>query len=64
MIVVLYPYTGNEIWDAIYIASVPAFLCSLTVIIAVSLLTQTSCPPNPIQDVDGNKISDTKRFTW
>jgi SSS family solute:Na+ symporter len=64
LVAVFYPYTDGEIWDAIYIASVPAFLCSLTVIIVVSLLTQKSCPPKPIQDVDGKDISDTPRFAW
>lgn len=61
---VLLPYTDGEIWDAIYIASVPAFVCGLITIIAVSLVTQRSCPPNPIRDVDGNDISDTPLFTW
>ena len=64
LIVILLPYTDGEIWDATYIASVPAFVCSLTILIVVSLLTQKSCPPNPIRDVDGNDISDTKLFTW
>ncbi|MFT5350916.1 MAG: SSS family solute:Na+ symporter [Gammaproteobacteria bacterium] len=64
LIVVFLPYTDGDIWDATYIASVPAFVCSLTVLIIVSLLTQQSCPPNPIRDADGNDISDTKLFTW
>ncbi|MEH6637373.1 MAG: hypothetical protein V7700_17770 [Halioglobus sp.] len=58
------PHVDGETWDAIYIASVPAFVCSLTALIAVSLLTQESCPPKPMRDVDGNDISDTPLFNW
>ena len=58
------PHVDGEIWDAIYMASVPAFVCSFTGIIVVSLLTQQSCPPKPIQDIDGNDISDTNLFSW
>jgi solute:Na+ symporter, SSS family len=58
------PEVDGEIWDAIYIASVPAFACALAAIIIVSRLTRKSCPPRPIQDIDGNDISDAKLFTW
>ena len=61
---VFLPYVDGEAWDAVYIASVPAFVCSLSTIIIVSLLTQNSCPPKPIQDIDGKDISDTRLFTW
>ena len=64
LVMVFLPHTDGEIWDAIYIASVPAFLCSLSAIIVVSLLTQKSCPPKPIQDIDGKDISETPLFTW
>ena len=58
------PHVDGETWDAIYIASVPAFVCSLAALITVSLLTQESCPPKPMRDVDGNDISDTPLFSW
>ena len=58
------PHVEGETWDAIYIASIPAFICSLVALVAVSLLTQESCPPNPIRDADGNDISDTRLFNW
>jgi SSS family solute:Na+ symporter len=64
LLFVFLPYVDGEIWDAIYMASVPAFICSLTTIIIVSLLTQKTCPPKPMQDIDGNDISDTRLFTW
>lgn len=60
----LVPYTDGEIWDAIYIGSVPAFLIGFAALVAVSLATQTSCPPTPARDVDGNDISDTRLFSW
>ncbi len=58
------PHVDDEIWDAIYIASVPAFVLSVTAIVVVSLATQRACPANPLRDVDGNDISDTPRFSW
>jgi Na+/proline symporter len=64
LVFVFLPDVDGEIWDAIYIASVPAFLCSLLAMATVSMLTQQSCPPKPIRDVDGNDISDTPRFNW
>ena len=64
LVFVFLPYVDGETWDAIYIASVPAFLCSLTAMIVVSLLTQRSCPPGLIQDVDGNDISGARLFYW
>ena len=60
----LLPEVHGEIWDAIYIGAVPAFACSLTAMIVGSLLTQQAYPPNPLRDVDGKNISDTRLFTW
>jgi Na+/proline symporter len=60
----LVPYTDGEVWDAIYIGAVPAFLLGFLAIVVVSLATQGSCPPNPARDVDGNDISDTRLFSW
>ena len=64
LVLVLLPHVEGETWDAIYIASVPAFLCSLLALVVVSLLTRQSCPPNAIRDADGNDISDTRIFNW
>jgi len=58
------PWVDGEIWDAIYIASVPAFILSFTALICVSLLTRKSCPPRPIVDIDGNDISATRLLQW
>lgn len=48
-------------WDAVSIASLPAFLISIVVIIVVSLATQKQNPPMPITDVDGKEL-DTNPF--
>ena len=64
LVFVLMPRVDGEIWDAIYIASVPAFLCSLLAMVAVSLTTQRSCPPQPIRDIDGIDSSGTPLFSW
>jgi Na+/proline symporter len=46
--------TECAFWDATYIASLPAFLTSLTLVIVVSLLTGKRDPAKPITDIDGN----------
>jgi len=47
-------------WDAVYIASTPAFAISVVLIIVVSLATQKSDVPRPATDVDGNPLRMTK----
>ncbi len=64
LVFVFLPHVEGEIWDAIYMASVPAFVCSFSTIIIVSLLTQKSYPPNPMRDIDGNDITGTRFFAW
>ncbi len=64
LIFLFFPYTDGEVWDAIYIASVPAFIIGCSMIVLISLSTQRICPPKPIQDIDGRDISDTKLFQW
>jgi Na+/proline symporter len=64
LVFLLLPEVEGEVWDAIYIGGVPAFVLSLTAMILVSLATQRSHPPGPILDVDGKDISATKRFRW
>ncbi len=44
------------VWDAIYIAAVPALIAGTIAFIVVSLLTQKSDPPRPLLDIDGNPI--------
>jgi solute:Na+ symporter, SSS family len=46
-------------WDAVYIASTPAFLISLVFFIGISLLTQKLDPPKVLTDYDG-KVLDTR----
>jgi Na+/proline symporter len=48
-------------WDAVYIASLPAFLASMAFMVVVSLATQKADAPKPITDVDGN-LMDTNPF--
>lgn len=49
-------YWDWAIWDAVYIASVPAFLISLLLHIVVSLVTQKIDPPRPLVDIDGQPL--------
>lgn len=48
--------TDCAFWDATYIASVPAFLFSMLMMVTVSLLTQKQDAPKPITDVDGQPM--------
>jgi len=48
-------------WDAVYIASFPAFLVSMALMVLVSLATQKMDAPKPITDIDG-KPFDTNPF--
>ena len=49
-------------WDAIYVASTPAFILSVVALIVVSLLTQKRDAPRPLTDVDGNPLALTRRL--
>ncbi len=53
--------TDCAFWDAVYIASLPAFLASVFLMVVVSLATQKRNVPRPVTDVDGNSI-DTNPF--
>ncbi len=53
--------TDCAFWDAVYIASFPAFFISLALMVVVSLATQKQDKPKPITDVDG-KLFDTNPF--
>ncbi|HEY5678561.1 MAG TPA: hypothetical protein VIS55_00685 [Pseudomonadales bacterium] len=63
-VVLLLPEVDWEVWDALYIGAVPAFLCSAIAIVVVSLATRRTHPPNPVRDVDGNDISGGPLFRW
>jgi Na+/proline symporter len=54
--------TECAIWDATYIGSVPAFLVSVVLVVAVSLLTQKVDVPRPMSDVEGKFMSFKDRL--
>ncbi len=49
-------------WDAVYIASTPAFLLSVVVLVVVSLATQKIDPPKAFTGLDGKPVSMVKPF--
>lgn len=67
-----YPYTleicegfvEDAVWDAIYISSTPAFLISVVVFIAASLLTQKVNPPMALTDINGKPVDMRNPFAW
>lgn len=46
-------YMDWAIWDAVYMGSIPAFACSILIMVAVSLATQKKDPPKPLVDIEG-----------
>jgi solute:Na+ symporter, SSS family len=57
-------YTEWAIWDAVYIASVPAFLISVVLMIVVSLATQKGDPAKPLADMNGNPMKLVNWLGW
>lgn len=53
--------TDCAFWDATYIASFPAFITSMILMVVVSLATQKRDQPKPITDIDGHAM-DTNPF--
>lgn len=49
-------YVDDAVWDAVYIASTPAFLASVVLFIGGSLLTQKLDPPKPLTDLHGKPV--------
>ncbi len=49
-------YVDDAVWDAVYIASTPAFIASVVLFIGVSLLTQKIDPPKPLTDLHGRPV--------
>ncbi len=42
------------LWDAVFLALVPAFAAAVIAVFVGSLLTQKKDPPKPLRDIDGN----------
>ena len=57
-------YVEWAMWDAVYIASVPAFLISIGVLIVVTYLTHKKYPPIPLRDIDGNLMKLRPFWGW
>jgi len=51
-------------WDAVYIASTPAFLISVVAFIVVSLATQKVNPPKALTDINGKPVSMKNALGW
>jgi Na+/proline symporter len=55
-----FPFCEGDVecatWDAVYIASTPAFIISIVVFIVVSLLTNKLDAPKPLTDINGNLV--------
>jgi Na+/proline symporter len=55
-----FPFCEGDVecatWDAVYIASTPAFIISIVVFIVVSLLTNRMNPPKPLTDINGQLV--------
>ena len=44
------------VWDAIYIAALPALVCGTIAFIVTALLTQKRDPPRPLLDIEGKPV--------
>jgi Na+/proline symporter len=55
-----FPFCEGDVecatWDAVYIASTPAFIISIVVFIVVSLLTNRIDRPKPLTDINGQLV--------
>jgi len=57
-------YTEWAIWDAVYIASVPAFFISVIMMILISLFTAKSNPAKPLADMEGKPMQLVNWLGW
>ncbi|MFU8795256.1 MAG: sodium:solute symporter family transporter [Dethiobacteria bacterium] len=57
-------YTEWAIWDAIYIASVPAFIVSVVLLVVVSLTTAKINPAKPLADMEGKPMKLVNWLGW
>jgi Na+/proline symporter len=51
-------------WDAVYIASTPAFIISVISFIVVSLATGKIDPPKPLKDIYGKVVNMKNALGW
>jgi SSS family transporter len=54
----------DAIWDAIYIASTPAFLISVIVFFVASIMTQKINPPKILTDINGKPVDMRNILAW
>ncbi len=57
-------FVQDAVWDAVYIASTPAFFLSVIVFIAASLLTNKIDPPKPLRDLYGRTVNMKNALGW
>ncbi len=57
-------FTEWAIWDAVYIASVPAFFISIIMMIVTSYLTSKSDPAKPLADMAGKPMKLVNWIGW
>lgn len=53
-----------SLWDAVYIASTPAFIISVVAFIVASLATNQVDPPKPLKDIYGNPVNMKNALGW
>jgi solute:Na+ symporter, SSS family len=57
-------YVEWALWDAVYIASTPAFFISIIVMVVVTYLTGKKDPAKPIADMDGKPMKMVNWAGW
>ncbi|HEX2989597.1 MAG TPA: sodium:solute symporter family protein [Anaerolineales bacterium] len=63
-----FPFCEGDVecatWDAVYIASTPAFIISIVVFLVVSVLTNRIDPPKPLTDINGQLVDMRNPLGW
>jgi solute:Na+ symporter, SSS family len=63
-----FPFCEGDVecatWDAVYIASTPAFIISIVVFLVVSWLTNKIDPPKPLTDINGQLVDMRNPLGW
>ncbi len=63
-----FPFCEGDVecatWDAVYIASTPAFIISIVVFLVVSWLTNRIDPPKPLTDINGQLVDMRNPLGW
>lgn len=57
-------YVWDAFFDSTMVATLPAFLISVVLFFAVSLLTQKADPPKVMTDINGKPVDLRNRFGW